>query len=357
MKLKPLLLGGIAIALVASNSISAASAEECRVAWSRYIGWEIAGYIQEFGIADEVGAKHGVELSYVFLTDYAATLEQTAAGSFQAVTATTIDALGFLSSGGVPSEVIVIGDYSNGNDAILAKDPSGSVRKPSDVVDYEVYLYQLTVSDYLFERWLALDGDGLTYRDFTVINSTDADIGNVYSSGPNGIVAVTWNPMVLELRASVPGTVVLFDSSRIPGEILDGVIARQDASENCKHAVVESWYLGLAAMNEGGEVEAEAIAYMAEMSSGGAKGEDAISLFTAQLSTTMMFYNPLDAIAVAEGGDLQEATGFVQDFALNRGMLNEPVGILFPDGTVVGDQDNVLLTFNPAYTKVVAEGL
>ena len=57
-----------------------------------------------------------------------------------------------------------------------------------------------------------------------LINTSDSDIAAVFASDPEGAV-VTWNPPLMNCR-NVKGAKLLFDSSEIPGEIIDLMVVR-----------------------------------------------------------------------------------------------------------------------------------
>lgn len=337
--------------LLASTSLAAAS--ECSVAHSRYVGWEPAVYIQQTGIADRWGEKYGVDLEFVYINDYIESINQFTNGAFVGVTATTLDTLTIPAVSGVDTTVLVIGDYSNGNDALLVNDPAGSVTSVADLVGQEVMLVELSVSHYLLLR--ALEEAGLAPNAVSVVHTSDADIGAAFATGGPGTAAVTWNPIVMTALDTVPGAVSVFDSSRTPGEILDAIVVATDTSDACKRAITGAWYEAMSVISGTDQAAADAIALMAEEASGGSI-EDPSDWFLAQLSTTEMFYDPADAAFVARSADLQSDTQRVYDFALDLELLTAPVGIVFPDGTVIGDPDNVTLRFDATYMEAAAAG-
>ncbi len=80
-----------------------------------------------------------------------------------------------------------------------------------------------------------------------------------------------------------------------------------------------------------------------------------------QLAATEMFYTPQDYIAFTEG-NLSELTTFVTKFLFDHGLLGQDakspgyIGIELADGTVVGDEDNVLLRYTTEYAQMAADG-
>lgn len=84
--------------------------------------------------------------------------------------------------------------------------------------------------------------------------------------------------------------------------------------------------------------------------------------FEKQLKTTAMFYDPASAIEFGSSDDLKTTMEFVANFSFNHGLFPmmadspEYIGIQFPDGSIYGDKNNVLLRFDTLYMQLAAEG-
>uniref|UniRef100_UPI0005B2543C ABC transporter substrate-binding protein n=2 Tax=Alphaproteobacteria TaxID=28211 RepID=UPI0005B2543C len=85
-----------------------------------------------------------------------------------------------------------------------------------DIKGQKVNLVQLSVSHYLLAR--GLESVGLREKDVTVVNTADADIVSAFTSSPDVTATVTWNPQLSEV-AKAQGATMVFDSSKVPGEI------------------------------------------------------------------------------------------------------------------------------------------
>ena len=99
---------------------------------------------------------------------------------------------------------------------------------------------ELSVSHYFLAR--ALESVGMSERDVKVVNTSDADITAAWST-PQVTAAATWNPMLADV-AKVPNTYMVYDSSKIPGEILDmAVVNTQVLKDNPAFgkALVGAW--------------------------------------------------------------------------------------------------------------------
>jgi NitT/TauT family transport system substrate-binding protein len=340
-----------AAAIAATEPAAAESRAKCIIAWSHYTGWEPLDYMQAGGLFKKWGDKYNVELGITPPMDYVESMNQFAAKQFCAVALTNMDALTIPASGGVDTSFVVIGDYSNGNDGILIKSPRPATLK--DLVGKKIELVENTVSHYALAR--ALEMKGLSLRQVTVVNASDSDIGNVFATGGADTAVVTWNPILMTAR-QVKGAQMLFDSSQIPGEIIDGVAVHTDAPDNVKRAIAGVWFETMQIMAETGAPDyKKAIAQMAN-SAGGTEQE-----FLAQLKTTYLFYKPADAVRFTEDSRLKATMDRVRKFSAELGLLGpgkgaDSIGIQYPDGSVTGDKGNVKLRFDARYMKMAAEG-
>src|SRR5207253_5112129 len=102
---------------------------------------------------------------------------------------------------------------SNGNDGIVLK----KGKTLADIKGQKINIVELSVSHYLLARALATVK--LTEKDVKTVNTSDADIVAAFKSSDSTAV-VTWNPQLMEVKAE-PGATLVFDSSKIPGEIQD----------------------------------------------------------------------------------------------------------------------------------------
>ncbi len=323
-----------------------------RVAWSIYAGWMPWGYMSDSGIMDKWAEKYGLFVEIVQINDYVESINQYTAGAFDGVTATTMDTLSIPAGSGVDTTALIVGDYSNGNDAILSKtapDLAGLAGEP-------VNLVELSVSHYLLAR--ALDSAGLSEADLAgVINTSDADIVAAFQT-PDVTTVVTWNPLVATILED-PAAMKLFDSSDIPGEIIDILAVNTDTLEaypDFGKALVGAWYETLALMASGTPEGSAALTAMAE-----ASGTD-LAGFEAQLATTAMFYTPQDAVAFTEDPSLMETMTNVAEFLFDQGILGvgapsaDFIGVAYPDGTTTGDPGNVTFRFDTTFMRLAADG-
>src|SRR5438045_4565816 len=89
-----------------------------RIAWSIYVGWMPWDYASASGILKKWADKNDVEIELVRM-DYIPSVEAYVAKQVDGVAVTNMETLDMPAGAGIDSSVIITGDYSNGNDAIL----------------------------------------------------------------------------------------------------------------------------------------------------------------------------------------------------------------------------------------------
>lgn len=339
-----------ALLLALTLSPLSQAADSFKVCWSIYVGWMPWAYGAEQGIVQKWGEKYGIDIDVVQINDYIESINQYSAGEFDACTMTNMDALTIPAAGGVDSTALVVGDFSNGNDGVVLK----GKKTLADIKGQNVNLVELSVSHYLLAR--GLETVGLSEKDLTVVNTSDADMVAVY--GTDDVTAVaTWNPLLSEI-AAVPNSYKVFDSSQIPGEIIDLlVINTETLKSNPKlgKALVGAWYEIMGKMSGSDKVATDAKSYMAS-----ASGTD-LAGYEAQLASTEMFYTPATALDLTNSEKLLSTMENVAKFSFKHGLLGDGapdagfIGIEMPAGTF-GDKSNVKFRFDPTYMDMAKKG-
>ncbi len=340
-----LLLGGV------SPSAQAAPKTSFKLAWTIYVGWMPWPWAADHGIVKKWADKYGITIDVVQVNDYAESINQYTAGAFDALTVTNMDALAVPAVGGVDSTSVIVGDFSNGNDAVILKDKT----RLADIKGQKVNLVQFSVSQYLLDRALATVK--LSERDIKVVNTSDSDMAAAYQTGDVTAV-VTWNPIVQELL-KLPSAHKVFDSAQIPGEIMDLAIvntATLKDNPNFAKALVGIWYETMQAMSGDGEAAKAARTEMAK-----ASGTD-LAGFDDQLRTTRLFTTPQEAVAFTQGETLPKTMRLVRDFLFQHQLLGENakspdvIGVEFPNETVLGNARNVKFRFDDTFMKMARDG-
>ena len=353
MKKSPL-LRSLVLSLVMLTTLPtfAAVKKESNVCWTIYAGWMPWEYAGSQGIVDKWAKKYGIKIDVTQLNDYVESINQYTAGQFDGCTMTNMDALTIPAAGGVESTALIVSDFSNGNDGIVLK---GEGKKVADLKGMDVNLVELSVSHYLLAR--GLETVGLAEKDLRVVNTSDADMVAAFAT-PDVKAVTTWNPLLAEIEAT-PNVSKVFDSSQIPGEIIDLMVVNSDTlRDNPKlgKALTGAWYEIMATMSAdtpAGKAAREAMAK--------ASGTD-LAGYDAQLAATKMFYTAKDAVAFANSAKLPATMSKVAEFSFAHGLLGEgapsaeAIGMSFAKGVTTGDQNNLKLRFDPAYMQMAADG-
>lgn len=342
----------LALAACAQSAEEAAEPRtEFNIGWSIYAGWMPWAYADQAGIVDRWEEKYGIEINFVQVNDYVESVNQYTAGQLDGVTVANMDALTIPAAGGKDTSAIIIGDYSNGNDGILLKGADNI----SAIAGRDVYLVELSVSHYLLAR--GLESTGLAMTDVSTVNTSDADIAGAFTS-PEVTAAVAWNPQ-LTTMGEVDGANLVFSSADIPGEILDLLVvdsATLEANPDLGKALAGIWYETMALMAQDDEAGAAARAAMAELA--GTTPE----VFEGQLATTYLYIEPQAAVEAARADALIETMTRVRDFSFAQGLFGQgggsvdSIGMSFPGGRTLGDENNITLRFVDTYMQMAADG-
>jgi NitT/TauT family transport system substrate-binding protein len=350
------MLRALALVLILTASLSA-DKPTFTVGWSIYAGWTPYHYLQKSGILRKWADKYGITIK-VQRFDYAPSLDAFVARNIDACTMTNMEALDMPAASGVPTTVVIVGDYSNGNDALLVR--NGVQMK--DLPGKKILLVQKTVSEYLFDRAMTMNGLREQIKRVRMINTSDADIASAFISDSSSQAVVTWKPLVSQILKQ-KGITSLFNSSQIPGEILDLTVVRTDvidrpdgSGQKFAKALAGAWYELMAMMSASSPAADKVLAAIAEGSA------DTLASYKEQLSTTKMFYTASSAVQFGKSPELKQKMGLVRQFCFYHGLLGantksvDDVAIRYPDGSTQGKADRVRLRFDTAYMDMAAQG-
>jgi NitT/TauT family transport system substrate-binding protein len=327
------------------------------VGWSIYVGWNPYYYMQKSGILKKWADKYNVDIK-VQRFDYAPSLDAFVAKNIEACTMTNMEALDMPAASGVDTTAVIVGDYSNGNDAVMVRNNLNFGQMPGK----QVMLVQKTVSEYLFERGMVMNGQQNELKKVRLLNTSDSDIVAAFMNNPSSQVVVTWKPLVSQVRA-IKGVTTIFDSSKIPGEILDLLVIRTDvlnrpdgSGSRFAKAMTGAWYETMAQLFSQGPAADKAATGIAAASG------DTLASFKEQLSTTHLFYTPQSAQEFTLAPDLKTKMDLVRKFCFSHGLLGEKtssvddVAIQYPDKSVQGRKDRVRLRLDASYVQMAAQG-
>lgn len=356
----PLALAGLLALTACGKSAGPAGADgipaeapkkDFTIGWSIYAGWMPWPYAQEAGIVKKWADKYGITIKMVQVNDYVESVNQYTAGKLDGVVATSMDTLTIPAAGGKDTTVVILGDYSDGNDGVVLK----NAKSMADIKGRSVNLVELSVSQYLLAR--GLEKAGMKLADVKIVNTGDADIVGAFAS-PQVTAVVTWNPQLSEVKKA-PGATLVFDSHQIPNEILDCLSvssATLKANPALGKALAGIWYETMAVMAKDDAAGKAARAQMAHDAGATPEGYD------QQLKTTHLYYTAGDAVKLAKSPDLVTVTDRVRQFAFAKGLFGpaatsvDTIGISFAGGKTLGDAAHVKLRFDPAWMQLAADG-
>ncbi|WP_297494306.1 ABC transporter substrate-binding protein [Acidocella sp.] len=231
-----------AAALTFGAALAPASAETpLRIGFSDWPGWT------PWQIAIDKGwfKQAGVDVDMQWF-DYSASLDAFAAGKLDGDFVANGDGLS-TGANGAKNVLILLTDYSDGNDQILAKPGITSVKQlAGQKVGIEVGL----VEHLLLEH--ALTANGMSLNAVTLVNTVTNDTPQVLGSGSVAAVGA-WQPIADQARMALPGSRAVYTSAQAPGLIFDGLaVSPQSLQENPQEwaKVIQVWYRVLAYVND-----------------------------------------------------------------------------------------------------------
>ncbi|MFC1772184.1 ABC transporter substrate-binding protein [Pseudomonadota bacterium] len=221
----------IGAALLTLSSLS--NAEPLKIGysdWPGWVAWEVAvdkGWFKEAG----------VDVRFEWF-DYVASMDAFAAGQLDAVSMTNGDAL-VTGATGAKSVMILMNDYSNGNDMVIGAPGIGSVK---DLKGKKVGVEVGFVGHLLLLN--ALEKSGLTEADVELVNVPTNETPQVLASGEVDAI-VAWQPSSGSALDLVPGSKAIYTSADEPGLIYDLLCvspASLAANRDDWKKVVDVWY-------------------------------------------------------------------------------------------------------------------
>ncbi len=230
MKLLPR-LGSAVLGLIALSQFSSAAPLKIAYSdWPGWIAWEIAvqkGWFKEAG----------VDVEFMWF-DYVPSMDAYVAGKVDAVCMTNGDAL-VTGATGKPSVGILINDFSNGNDMIVA---APGIESMKDLKGKKVGLEEGFVSHLLLLT--GLEKAGLKAEDVTIVNTPTNETPQVLASKAVDAIGA-WQPNSGQALKSLPGSKPVFTSADAPGIIYDLLYVSPESLEKNKEdwaKVVKVWY-------------------------------------------------------------------------------------------------------------------
>ncbi|RTL55213.1 MAG: transporter substrate-binding domain-containing protein [Bradyrhizobiaceae bacterium] len=250
------MLRGLAAASFASILIlgnPAMAAEPLKVGYSDWPGWVAWQVAIDKGWFKEAG----VDVDFEWF-DYSASMDAFSAGKLDGVTVTNGDAL-VMGGTGARSVMIMLTDYSNGNDIIVGKP---GIKSLADLKGKKV-----GIEVGLVEHLLLINGlqkEGVKEDSVSLVNTKTNETPQVLASGDVAAIGA-WQPIAGQAMKGAPGAHPLYTSAKAPGLIYD-VVTVSPASLAARKAdwtkLVAVWDKVVAYINDP-KTQADAVKIMA----------------------------------------------------------------------------------------------
>ena len=214
-------------------SFAKVSAEPLKIGYSDWPGW----VAWEVAIEKEWFKKAGVDVEFEWF-DYVASMDAFAASQLDGVLMTNGDTL-VTGSTGAASVMILAGDYSNGNDMVVAAPGISSVadlkgKKVGVEIGFVGHLILLN----------ALEKAGMTEANVELVNVPTNETPQVLASGDVDAI-VAWQPNSGQALKLVPGSTAIYTSADEPGLIYDVLAVSPTSLASDREAwskVIDVWY-------------------------------------------------------------------------------------------------------------------
>lgn len=247
------LAAGIALAGLTGITTPAKAATPLRIGFSDWPGftpWQIAidkGWFKEAGV--------DVDMQWF---DYSASLDAFSAGKLDGDFLATGDSLA-IGANGAKNTIIMLTDYSSGNDMILAKPGINSIK---DLAGQKVGIEVGLVEHLLLEH--ALQANGMALSSVTLVNTVTNNTPQVLASGAVAAIGV-WQPIAGQAMQQLPGSRPIYTSAQAPGLIFDGLAVSPQSLQARPQdwaKVIKVWYKVQAYLNDP-KTHADALKIMA----------------------------------------------------------------------------------------------
>ena len=185
------------------------AAEPLKIGYSDWPGWVAWQVAIEKGWFKEAG----VDVKFEWF-DYVASMDAFVAGKIDGVTVTNGDAL-VTGATGAKNVMILLTDYSNGNDMIVAKPEIKSLK---DLKGKKIGLETGFVEHLLLLN--GLEKSGMKEADVKIVNTKTNETAQALASGDLAAIGA-WQPNSGEAMSRVPGAKPIYTSADEPGLIYD----------------------------------------------------------------------------------------------------------------------------------------
>jgi NitT/TauT family transport system substrate-binding protein len=310
--MRPKAIYGVLVSacLALSAGAQPATAAGLKIGYSDWPGW----VAMEVGINKGWFKDAGIDVTFQWF-DYSASMDAFAAGKIDGDLVTNGDAL-VTGAGGAKGIMVLLTDYSNGNDMIVGKP---GIKSLKDLKGKKV-----GIEIGLVEHLLLLQGlqdQGMSASDVTLVNAKTNETPQVLASGQVDAIGA-WQPNSGQAMKALPGSKPIYTSAQAPGLIYDVLYATPTSV-----AAHKADYIKLA------QVWDKIVHYINDP----ATQDDAVKILSARVGLTPQAYKPLlkgtHLIDIAEGkkiyvkakglGSLYGSTDIANDFNVKNAVYKE----------------------------------
>lgn len=349
---KPIIALFLFMAFLVISAANASAAEKTptfSLAWSEYPSWSTFGVAESLklinGKKGQMGTmekKWNVDI-VLKEADYDSCLVMYGASQCDAVCITNMDVLN--PSLSRPSVAVLPTSTSHGADACIVPN---TIKDVKQLRKKNVYGLAKTVSEYCFVRNLELLGE--KEKDYRFTNMDPAAAAVAMQQKKKGMDAiVVWNPFVLETLTKRKDTRILFDSTKIPGEIIDMVVVAKSSlsmpgGEAFACAVIDTFYAIVKRMEDPKTSDNTLVALGQKFSN------LKLASMKEVVKQTKFYKTPADAVNVLTSKETQDIMKRVTDFCVSHDIVAKSPTLAY--GSADPKKPTMLL-FNPAYVEKV----
>jgi NitT/TauT family transport system substrate-binding protein len=347
---KSITLAAFALAITTTTTALAAP-PSFSLAWSEYPSWSVFGVAHETRLIDGAEGKQGpIEKKWnvdIVLkeAEYDPCITMYGAGQCDAACLTTLDALNPARSR--PSVVILPTSTSFGADALIVPKTITDIKQ---LRGKKIHGLAKSVSEYCFNRNLELVGEKPADYKFTNMDPGAAAVA--FQQKQSEITAIiVWNPFVLETLNKRKDAHVLFDSTKIPNEIIDSVVMAQSSldkpgGKDFACAVIETYYAVNKRLADPATRDDTLIAIGEKFS------HLDLPAMKKVVQQTKFYGTPKEALDLMTGSEIKSLTKKVTDFCVKQEIVPSAPKVGYGTKAQAGD---VALRLDPSYIKLVEE--
>ena len=300
--------------IFAASLVDATASEPLKIAYSDWPGWVAWDIAKEKGFFK----KHDVDVELLWF-EYAPSMDAFAAGKADAVCVANGDSM-VLNATGARNIIILVNDYSNGNDKVVARPGIEGVK---DLKGKKVGVEIGLLSHELLMK--ALQDSGLNENDVELVNMPTHQAAQVLASGDVDAI-VAWQPHSGMALKALDGSKAVYTTADCPGIIYDTLAVAPGSLLKRKadwQKVVDAWY--------------DVIDYMSDP----ANEKEVLKILSARVGLTPQEYKPfllgtkmltkaeaLKVFNVSDGfNSIYGSCDIVNNFFVGNGVYDQPVKI------------------------------